>query len=110
MKKYFLGAVAIAVVGFIAYDLYSWPSAAAETGFMRLCEADYMERAGVDRVRVKYASATTGRFGKWQVSLVLERVPDTSPPRNIYCMYDRAGLTHIQDVRAGFVYNRDDES
>ena len=107
-KKWLTRIFVLGVLSYIGYEFYRWPSAAAETGFMLLCESDYAAKTGVDRYRVQYASATTGRFGKWQVALVLEHIPDTPPARKVYCSYDRTGLVHLQDVRSGFVYNRDD--
>ena len=74
---------------------------------MQLCEQDYAAHSGESHFQVKYAAATSGRFGKWQVSLHLERAADTPPPRRIYCIYDRQGLIQLQDVRAGLVYERD---
>ena len=97
----------VVVLGYIGFEFYRWPSAAAETGYMLLCESHYAELVGAAAERVKYASATTGRFGKWQVALVFERAPDGQPARKVYCSYDRTGLLHLQDIRSGFVYNRD---
>ncbi len=98
----------VVVLGYIGFEFYRWPSAAAETGFMLLCESDYTALVGAAEPQIKYASATTGRFGKWQVALVFEQAPDNLPPRKVFCSYDRAGLLHLQDIRSGFVYNRDD--
>ena len=108
MKRVILRSlVPLALIGLIVYQFYRWPSAAAETDFMLRCEEDYATESGTRDFRVKYASATSGRFGKWQVSLVVERIPDVPPERRIYCIYDRNGLRHLQDVRAGLVYNRE---
>ena len=96
------------VLGYIAYGFYRWPSAAAQTSYMLLCEADFAAKVGVEDFQVRYGSATTGRFGKWQVSLILEPELATLPARKVYCSYDRSGLMHLQDIRSGFVYNRDD--
>jgi hypothetical protein len=110
-KKWSRRTFVVLVLGFIFFEFYRWPSAAAETGFILLCESDYVAMVGPEDYSVKYAAATKGRFAfweKWQVSLVVEPVPDTPPPRKIYCTYDRAGLMQLQDIRSGFVYNRDD--
>jgi len=107
-KQWLTRAFVVVVLGYLFFEFYRWPSAAAETSFMLLCESDYAAKLEVDNFNVRYASATSGRFGKWQVSLILEHVPDTPPARKIYCSYDRRGLMHLQDVRSGFVYNRDD--
>ena len=86
-KKWLTRFFVLTVLGYIAFEFYRWPSAAAETSFMLLCENDYAAMVGVDQYEIRYAAATTGRFGKWQVALVLEQVADTPPARKIYCSY-----------------------
>ena len=111
LKKWLRRLFVVSVLGFIAFELYSWPSAAAETGFILLCEADYVDHLEPGSYTVKYAAATRGRFSfweKWQVSLIVATPGDALPPRKVFCTYDRDGLMQLQDVRSGYVFNRDE--
>ena len=108
-RRYLVRFLLAALVGLAFYQFYRWPSAGAQTSFMLLCESAYAEQLGNHDFSVKYAAATSGRFRQWQVSLIVQPRDGIPPPLKIYCIYDRSGLKHLQDVRNGIVYHRDPE-